>query len=88
MKDNTVICKKCGSNKVDIQMVERTQIKRKKKTLLYWIAFGWLIEIMLWFFLTVPKLIFELFKPSRYKVKTKLEKIAVCQNCGYSWGLK
>jgi len=66
-------------------MVTEQNFKRKKKSLLYWLTIGWIVEPLLWLFLTVPKLIYELFKPSRYKVKSKTRKIAVCQNCGHTW---
>lgn len=78
-------CPKCNSTNVNVQVVTKTNIKSKKKTLLYWLTIGWLVEPLLWFFLTLPKLIFELFKPQRLKVKTTTSKMAVCQNCGHSW---
>jgi len=78
-------CPKCKSENVKIEMVTEQKFKRKKKTLLYWITIGWFVELFLWIFLTLPKLIYELFKPNRYKVKTKTKKIAICQNCGHTW---
>lgn len=80
-----MICPKCNSTDVSVSMVTETKMKQKKKTLLYWLTIGWIIEPLLWFFLTVPKLIFELFKPSKYKMSSKTSKIAVCQTCGKSW---
>lgn len=78
-------CPKCGSENVKVEIVTEQKFKQKKKTLLYWVTIGWLIEPLLWFFLTVPKLIYELFKPNRYKIKTKTQKMAVCQDCGKTW---
>lgn len=66
-------------------MVTEQKFKRKRKGFLYWVTIGWFVELMLWLFLTLPKLIYELFKPRKYKVKSKTKKIAVCQNCGHSW---
>jgi len=78
-------CPKCQSTNVSIQLITETNFKTKKKTLLYWLTIGWIVEPLLWVFLTLPKLIYELFKPRRFKVKSKTEKIAVCQNCGHTW---
>lgn len=64
-------CTRCGSTQVNIQAVTETTFKRKKKSLLYWLTIGWLIEPMLWVFLTLPKLIYELFKPHRFTAKSK-----------------
>jgi len=79
-------CPKCNSENVTVEFIQEQALKEKKrKTFLYWITIGWLIEPMLWIFLTVPKLIWEVFKPKKYKMKTKTRKMAVCQNCGKSW---
>ncbi|NFO87882.1 hypothetical protein FDC58_15570 [Clostridium botulinum] len=74
-------CKKCGSQNITVQAV--IHIKNKHKGIIYWLFVGWWLEPMLWLFLTIPKLIFELFKPNRIKSKTHSE--AVCQECGYRW---
>ncbi|HBJ1649379.1 hypothetical protein [Clostridium botulinum] len=74
-------CKKCGSQNITVQAV--TTLKNKHKGIMYWLFVGWWLEMMLWLFLTIPKLIFELFKPNRIKSKTHSE--AVCQECGYKW---
>lgn len=78
-------CPKCDSNNIKIDIVVKHQVKRKRKSLLYWLFIGWFVEPLLWIFLTMPKLIYELFKPKKYNVKTQAEKIAVCQNCGHTW---
>ncbi len=81
-------CKKCGSTDVKIEMLTETRIKRKGKGLIWWLYFltiGWIIELFLWLFLTLPRLIYALFKRDKYRIKSKTRKIAVCQNCGYSW---
>ncbi|NFT91668.1 hypothetical protein FDF86_04455 [Clostridium botulinum] len=74
-------CKKCGSGNVNVQAV--TTLRNKHKGIIYWLFVGWWLEMMLWLFLTIPKLIFELFKPNKIKSKTHTE--AVCQECGYRW---
>ncbi len=74
-------CKKCGSENIQVQRVSVTS--EKKKGLLYWLCFGWLIDIMAFLFLTIPYLIIKIFKPK--KVKTDTHSEAVCQDCGHSW---
>jgi len=78
-------CPRCHSDSINVQAVTETQLKTKKKSLLYWITVGWFIEPLLWIFLTLPKLIFELFSPRKVQTKTKTKKMAICQNCGHSW---
>lgn len=74
-------CKKCNSDNVNIQRVSIT--KKKKKGILYWLLFGWLWELLLFIFLTVPFLIVKLLFPK--KTKTTVHSEAVCQSCEYSW---
>ena len=81
-------CPRCGSTQVAIQAVTETTFKTKRKSLFYWLTIGWLIEPLLWIFLTLPKLVYELFIPKRVKLKTTTRKIAVCQTCGTSWDIK
>ena len=78
-------CPKCGSDKVNIQMVTETKIKKKRRGIIYWLCFGWLFEMILWMFLTLPMLIVAIFKPKKYKTKTIHKSMAICQSCGHSW---
>lgn len=87
-KNNKLVCKKCGSENINVQIVESFQIKRKGKTIWYWISFVWVIDLILWFVMPVVKIILKIFKRTHYSAKTKLEKNAVCQDCGYSWRIK
>jgi transcription elongation factor Elf1 len=81
-----MVCPKCGSENVTVQMV--TEIKEKrKKGLLYWIFIGWWWEIFAWLFLTLPKLLVAIFS-KKTKVVSKTTKQAVCQSCGHSWEVK
>lgn len=75
-----MICKKCGSQNINIQAV--SEVKTKKKGLFYW-TIGWIFDLFLWFFLTLPRLIIAIFKPK--KTVSKTYKIAICQECGKSW---
>ena len=73
-------CKKCGSENVNVQVVG--VVKRNHHGIFYW-CIGWFIDLMLWIFLTMPRLIVAIFKPK--KVKTKIKSYAVCQECGHKW---
>ena len=80
-------CPKCHSSNINVQAVTEAKLKTKKKTFLYWITIGWIVEPLLWIFLTIPKLIFELFHPKNYKSQSKTKKMAICQVCGHSWNV-
>jgi len=86
-----MLCPNCNSSNIKVEMVTETTIRRKRKGVIWWVYFitiGWIVEVFLWLFLTLPRLIFALFKPKKYKVNTKSKKIAICQNCGHSWKIK
>ena len=74
-------CAKCGSENVTVQAV--TTVKSKKHGCIYWLFIGWWLEPIMWLFLTLPWLFIKIFKPN--KVKSKINSIAVCQNCGKHW---
>lgn len=74
-------CVKCGSENVTVQAV--TAVKSKKHGWIYWLFIGWWLEPIMWIFLTLPWLFIKIFKPN--KVKSKINSIAVCQNCGKHW---
>lgn len=76
-----MVCKKCKSTNVTVQAV--TEIKKKRKGVLYWLFIGWWLEMIMWVVLTLPWLIIKIFKPRKYQ--HKIISMAVCQNCGYSW---
>lgn len=80
-----MVCPKCGSENCEMQFVSENALKVKKHGLLYWIFVGWWLQPLLWFFLTIPMIIITIFKPKKYKMKTKTKKMAVCNNCGKSW---
>ena len=76
-----MICKKCGSMNVNVQMLATTE--RKRRGCLYWCFGGVIIDLLLWIFLTIPRLLIAFFLPKR--TKFKVHTIAVCQNCGRRW---
>ena len=82
-----MICPKCSSNNVNVQMVTNTYSKKDKRSCFYWVIIGWWLELFLWIFLTLPRLLLAVFLPKRQKIVSSIEKIAVCQNCGNSWNM-
>ena len=74
-------CKKCGSNNITMQSV--SEQSKKGRGCAYWLFIGWWLEMILWIFLTLPRLLIALFMPKR--TKTKNYTMAICQNCGRSW---
>jgi len=76
----------------------KTIYKKKGHGCLWWLFIGswwWMIDLMLWFFLTVPRLLFQIFKKKKYKAVSKgtatttnnitYKSICLCKNCGYHW---
>lgn len=78
-------CPKCGSTDVNVQIVTESKLKTKHRGIFYWLFFGWLIDLFLWFFLTIPRLLVALFGHKRQKIVTKEHTKCICQQCGYSW---
>ena len=76
-----MICPKCKSGNVNVQAV--SELRRKRKGVLYWLLIGWWLETLMWVFLTLPWLIVKIFSPKKYK--SRITNQAVCQNCGYGW---
>lgn len=74
-------CRKCNGANVIVQAV--TETKTKRRGIFYWIFFGWFIDVMLWIFLTLPRLIIALFRSRKVVSKTTTQ--AICQSCGYRW---
>ena len=83
-----MVCPKCKSENVNVQIVTETKMKTKHKGILYWLCIGWWLELILWIFLTIPRLLIALFIPKQQKVITKEKNMAVCQNCGNKWEVK
>lgn len=82
-----MVCKKCGSQNVTVQVVTETQVKEKKHGFFWWICVGWWWIPIKWLVFTLPAILGKLFGKSKYKVTTKTRKIAVCNDCGKSWNV-
>lgn len=78
-------CSKCQSENVNIQIVSETKVKTLHHGILYWIFIGWWLELLLWFFLTIPRLLIALFVPKKRKIVTTQKTMAICQSCGNTW---
>ena len=80
-----MVCPKCGSSNVNVQVVTETQLKNKHHGIFWWLCIGWWWIPIKWIFLTIPALIVKIFAPKKQKLKTKQISVCVCQNCGHSW---
>ena len=78
------VCTKCRSDNITYQVVANTKTKNRSiGWWIYFILFGWIIELMMWLFATIPMLLIRIFHKG--KVETKSETLAICQNCGNTW---
>lgn len=84
--DFVVICPKCGSENTRVEVVNTIHLKRKRSWF-YWLFFVW-IDILIWFGLFLPRLIFQLLKGKKYKTTNKIEKHLICNDCGYNGKIK
>lgn len=80
-------CPKCGSENVNVQMVTESILKTKHHGIIYWLFIGWWLELLLWLFLRIPRLLIAIFGHKRQKIVTKSKSMAVCQNCGKNWDI-
>lgn len=80
-----MICPKCSSTNVNVQIVTETKLKQKKHGVLYWLFIGWWLKPILWLSFTIPMIIIKIFKPAKYKMKQKTYSMCICQNCGNNW---
>lgn len=82
-----MLCPKCGSSNVNIQVINETILKNKHHEILWWLFIGWWWVPVKWIFLTIPALLAKIFIPKRQKAVNRTIKKAVCQNCGYTWDI-
>lgn len=78
-------CPKCGSENVNVQLINQVKLKDKHKGFMYWCFVGWWWIPMKWFFFTLPALIIAIFKPKKQKAVNKTITQCVCQSCAYTW---
>ena len=80
-------CSKCSSNNITIQVVNEQKLVTKHHGLIWWLCIGWWWVFIKWLFLTIPALIFLIFVGKRQKIKNVQKKVAICQDCGYTWNI-
>lgn len=80
-----MVCPKCGSENVNVQVVTETKIKDKHHGFIWWLCVGWWWVPIKWLLFTLPALIIAIFKPKKQKVTQIQKSICVCQNCGNKW---
>lgn len=89
-----LICPHCHSRNVNVQMVTEQRLVKMRHGFFYWLFFGWLFSLVIWFikwfFFTVPAIIFKLFGIGGRKreIINEHKSVAVCQNCGYNWEIR
>lgn len=81
------ICPKCGSSNINYQIINEVKIKNNGMGCFYWLFIGWWLEIILWVYFTIPRLLFLIFSSQKPKIINVTKKIAICQNCGNSWDI-
>lgn len=108
-------CPKCGSENVDVQLMQETQGKttetishtkskyRQGHGCLWWLCVGWwwrAVDLMLWIFSFIPRLLIQILKPKKYrgkastatvsteKVNTVYRTMCLCRDCGNHWESK
>ena len=80
-----MICPKCNSENISVQVVSEMSMKNKGHGALYWFFIGWWLQPILWLLFTLPMIFIKIFKPKKYATKTKHTSMAICQNCGNKW---
>ena len=76
-------CPRCKSNNTEYKLVTDYYTKRKHRNIIAWILFWWWVELLLWFFLFIPRLLIALFVPKRRKTITRNRSVFFCKDCGY-----
>ena len=80
-----MICPKCNSQNVNVQVVNEVKLKNQHRSLIWWLIIGWWWIPVKWIYFTLFALIFKLFSHKKQKAINKQVKTAVCQNCGNTW---
>lgn len=88
-QDTGIVCPKCGSNKMSIQVVNEAHLKNAHHSIWWWLFIGWWWIAIKWLILTLPALIFKIFGiGKKKKIVNKQKKVAVCQQCGNTFEIK
>lgn len=83
-----MICPRCGSQNVNIQVITNTKLKDKHHGVGWWLFVGWWWVPCKWFFFTLPALIIKLIGHKKQKVVQTQQTVCICQQCGNQWAIK
>lgn len=82
-------CQKCGSENVNVQLVNKQEFKIEKHSLIWWLIVGWWWIPIKWFvlyiilgWLVIP---FKMLLPKKKNLINTVEGHKVCNNCGHHW---
>lgn len=83
-----MVCPKCNSSNVSVQVVNEVKLKNAHHSIWWWIFIGfWWIPIK-WLCFTLFALIVKIFSHKKQKAVNKTVKKAICQDCGNTWNIK
>lgn len=83
-----MVCPKCNSSNVSVQVVNEVKLKNAHHSIWWWIFIGcWWIPIK-WLCFTLLALIIKIFSHKKQKAVNKTVKKAICQDCGNTWNIK
>lgn len=74
-------CRKCGSNNINVQIIN--EVEEKKHGCLWWLLIGWWWKLIWFIFFGWWYILFCLIRGKQYRNVKKT--ICVCQNCGHQW---
>lgn len=75
-----MICEKCGSDNVNIQITTESKLVTKHHGIIWWLCIGWWWIPIKWLFLTVPALFVAIFIGKRKKSKILITKWQFAKN--------
>ena len=80
-------CPNCGSENVNVQVVNVVQIKDNKPSYgcLWWLFIGWWWIPIKWLIIGIPLLLIRIFGKKKQTVVNRGVAVKVCQNCGKTW---
>ena len=82
---NGIVCPRCHSTNVNVQVINQVQLKNAHHGCAWWIFVGWWWIPVKWIFFTLPALIVKLLRPKKQRIVNRVHSTAVCQSCGYNW---
>ncbi len=83
-----MVCPRCGSEYVNVQMINEAELKNAHHGFFWWLLVGWWWVPVKWIFFTVPALLFKIFGHKKQRIVNNVKTVCLCQKCGYSWRIK